>query len=182
MTQSDDDALMQRAGAGDRAACGVLVQRHLRPVTAFAWRLLTDRDDAEEVAQETFLRLWTEAPRWRPGGAKLSTWLFRVAHNLAIDRIRRRRPTAPLDGAIDPVDPRPDPAEAYAEDETGRRVAAALADLPERQRAAIVLCHHQGLSNADAAAVLEVGVEAVESLLARGRRTLRRRLADETGG
>ncbi len=179
MTQSEDDALMQRAGAGDRAACGMLVQRHLRPVTAFAGRLLSDRDDAEEVAQETFLRLWTEAPRWRPGGAKLSTWLFRVAHNLAIDRIRRRRPTTPLDGGIDPVDPRPDPAQAYAEDETARRVAAALADLPERQRTAIVLCHHQGLSNADAAAVLGVGVEAVESLLARGRRTLRRRLADE---
>lgn len=178
-TQADDDALMRQAGEGDRVACRTLVQRHLRPVTAFAWRVLGNREDAEDVAQETFLRLWTEARRWQPGRAKLSTWLFRVAHNLAVDRLRARRPSVDLDAIADPADGRPDPAQAYEQDETARRVAAALAELPDRQRTAIALCHHQGLSNADAAEVMGVGVEAVESLLARGRRTLRQRLMED---
>jgi len=173
-----DDALMARVARGDGAACRVLVDRHLAPVTAFARRLLGNQADAEDVAQETFLRLWSKAGDWRPGGARLTTWLHRVALNQCRDR-GRRRPMAPLEAVPDAADPRPPPADAVQRREVAARVERALAALPERQRTAIVLCHHQGLSNAQAGEVLGIGVEAVESLLARGRRALRHALAAE---
>jgi len=166
---------MQRVGAGDAAACSVLVERHLPPIVAFAARMLADRAEAEDVAQETFLRLWRHAGAWRPR-ARLSTWLHRVAYNLCIDRLRRARP-APLDEAHDPPDPAPDAAAGLARQQTAAIIAAALAALPERQRAAIALVHYQELGGSEAAEVLGVGVRALESLLARGRRTLRAELA-----
>ncbi len=169
---------MAQVADGDGAACRVLVERHLGPVTAFARRLLGNRADAEDVAQETFLRLWAKAGDWRPGGAQLTTWLHQVALNLCRDR-GRRRPMAPLDAVPDTADPQPLPAAAVQRREVAARVERALAALPQRQRAAIVLCHHQGLGNAEAAAVLGIGVEALESLLARGRRALRRTLEAE---
>ncbi len=164
--------LMRRVGAGDAAACRLLVDRHLERIVGFAYRLLGDRSDAEDVAQDTFLRLWRHAHRWRPR-ARLTTWLFRVAYNLCIDRLRARRET--------PSDPLPNPpanpAAHLQRSQVARIVGSALGTLPERQRTALALVYHQGLSNIDAAEVMDVSVEAVESLLARGRRGLRKRLA-----
>ncbi len=164
--------LMRRVGAGDAAACRLLVDRHLKRIVGFAYRLLGDRSDAEDVAQDTFLRLWRHAHRWRPR-ARLTTWLFRVAYNLCIDRLRARRET--------PSDPLPNPpanpAAHLQRSQVARIVGSALGTLPERQRTALALVYHQGLSNIDAAEVMDVSVEAVESLLARGRRGLRKRLA-----
>lgn len=178
MRDDPDEALMLRVGAGDRAACRTMVDRHLAPVTALARRMLGNPADAEDVAQEVFLRVWTAARRWRPGPARVTTWLHRVTLNLCLDRLRKK-PELPLEDVAEPPDPRPDAAEGIARDETARLVAAALASLPERQRAAITLCHHQGLSNIEAAEVLGVTVEALESLLARGRRALRQKLQAE---
>ena len=177
MADDSDEALMLRVGNGDAAACRTLVDRHLAPLTAFAGRMLGNRWEAEDVAQEVFLRVWADTRRWRPGAAKLRTWLFRVAYNLSVDRLRRRR-EAPLDAVAERADPSPDVVERLVKRETAQRVAAAVAALPERQRAAIVLCHNEGLGNIEAADVLGVSVEAVESLLARGRRTLRRTLME----
>lgn len=178
MRDDPDEALMLRVGAGDRAACRIMVDRHLAPVTALARRMLGNPADAEDVAQEVFLRVWTAAHKWRPGPAKVTTWLYRVTMNLCLDRLRKR-PELPLEDVAEPPDPRPDAAAGIAREEVARRVAAALAALPERQRAAITLCHHQGLGNIEAAAVLGISVEALESLLARGRRALRERLRAE---
>ena len=169
-----DDAAMRRVGAGDAAACRLLVERHLPRVLGLAWRLLGDRAEAEDAAQEAFLRLWRHAGDWQPGRARLGTWLHQVALNLCRDRLRRRR-TEPLDSVPEP------PVAPEAEAGIQRRqaaaaVRAALAALPERQRLAIELCHFQGLAQAEAAAALGIGVEALESLLARGRRGLRERL------
>src|SRR5690606_18087537 len=88
---SDPDlALLGRIAAGDGPACAVLVDRHLGRVVALAWRMLGSRADAEDVAQEVFLRAWQRAASWRPeGGARFSTWLHRVAVNLCLDRLRR---------------------------------------------------------------------------------------------
>ena len=86
-----DDHLLQRIARGDAGAWPVLVERHLGAVTGFAWTVLGDRAEAEDVAQETFVRLMRKAPDWRPGGAKLRTRLFRVAMNLSTDRWRRLR-------------------------------------------------------------------------------------------
>jgi RNA polymerase sigma-70 factor (ECF subfamily) len=168
---------MLRVGRGDGAACGELVERHLPRMVAFARRITGNQADAEDVAQEVFLRLWSKAGAWRPE-AKLTTWLHQVALNLCRDRLRRAAPT-PLDQAPEPVDPAPSAAAAVQRAQSARRVEAALAGLPARQRAALALCHYQGLSNLEAAEVLGVGVEALESLLARARRTLRRGLAAE---
>ncbi len=170
-----DETLVLRVGRGDRDACRVLVERHLGRIVAFAARMLGSRPDGEEVAQDVFLRLWTNARRWRAGEAHLTTWLHRVAMNLCLDRLARRRET-PLDGVPEPVDPNPGAATLLEQRDVGRRVERELAGLPPQQRAAITLCHYQGLRNIEAAEVLDVSVEALESLLARGRRTLRTRL------
>lgn len=178
MTETrDETALMRRVGAGEAAAYRVLVERHLAPIVAFARRTLDDEGEAEDVAQETFLRLWSGAGAWR-AEARLSTWLHRVAYNLCVDRLRRRRelPMARLPE-------RPDPAEGPLAAHQKRQVAAAvdqaLAVLPERQRTALTLVHYQELGNIEAAQVMAVSVEALESLLARGRRGLRQSLLGE---
>src|SRR5262249_29512445 len=152
----------------DPAAFRALADAHLTKIMNFAYRLLKDQGEAEDVAQETFLRLWKDAARYEPR-ARVTTWLHRIAHNLCVDRLRGRREQ---------------PSEAVGEERTSlepgglldrKRVALvveqALGELPERQRAAIALVHYQGLGNVEAAEVLDVGVEALESLLARGRRS-----------
>jgi len=169
-----DDVLMLRAGRGDRVACQTLVERHLGRTTGFAQRMLGARADAEDAAQEVFLRVWSAAPRWKAGAARFTTWLHRVATNVCLDRIARRRETT--HEIPDVADERVEPADALAESETARHVRAALAALPETQRVAVTLCHFQGLRNDEAAQVIGVSVEALESLLARGRRTLRAQL------
>jgi RNA polymerase sigma-70 factor (ECF subfamily) len=170
-----DAALVARVGSGDSAACRSLMEAHLGRIHAFAWRMLGDAAEAEDVAQDTFLRLWRQAGKWR-AEARVGTWLHRVAHNLCIDRLRQRRG----DGGEelpDLPDPSPGPAADQQRAQVARRIEAALASLPERQRAAIVLVHYQELGNIEAAGIMGVGVEAMESLLSRGRRGLREALA-----
>jgi RNA polymerase sigma factor (sigma-70 family) len=170
-----DDALMLRAGRGDRPACGVLVERHLGRTVSFAYRMLGSRSEAEDAAQEAFLRVWSAAPRWRTGQARFTTWLHRIVMNVCLDRIARRRETTGDVPEI--VDPRPEPSHALQASEVARHVGTALASLPEMQRAAVTLCHYQGMRNREAAEVMGVSVEALESLLVRGRRALRAALA-----
>ena len=175
----DPDAdLVRRIGAGEPRAAEQLVRKHLPRMTALARRMLGDGHEAEDVAQELFLRVWREAPRWTPGAAKFETWMHRVALNLCYDRLRRRRERPDADAGAAEIDPAPSASEAWAAQQRAARVQAALADLPERQRAAIALCHFEEMSNIDAAAALEVSVDALESLLARGRRALRAALTD----
>lgn len=176
---SDPDLpLLRRVAIGDGVACAALVDRHLGRIVALGWRMLGDRAEAEDMAQEVFLRLWQQAGEWRPGGARLSTWLHRVAVNLCLDRLRRRREVA-LDAAGDPASDAPHPGTALQRQAVADRIQEALALLPERQRSAVVLCHFQELGNVEAAAVMEIGVEALESLLSRGRRKLRELLRDD---
>ena len=172
-----DDELVRRAGEGDPAAVQALVARKLRRVLALAERMLGDPVEAEDVAQETFFKVWRNAPRWRPGRARFDTWLHRVALNLCYDRLRRRR-ERPVAEPPETADPGPAPDRGLLAEDAGRRVRTALQALPERQREAIVLCHYQELSNIDAAALMGVSIEALESLLSRGRRALRAALAD----
>ena len=173
----DPDAeLVVRAGKGDRAAAQALMARHLPKLLALARRMLHDRTEAEDAVQEVFLRLWTHAARWHPGPAKFETWLYRVAMNQCFDRLRKK-PTVALEAAAQVADPGPRPEERLERAELAVQVASALDELPERQRAAILLCHYQECGNIEAAEMLGVSVEALESLLARGRRTLRTKLA-----
>jgi RNA polymerase sigma-70 factor (ECF subfamily) len=173
--EESDEQLVVRVARGDRDACRLLVERRLGRIVAFARRILGDRTAAEDVAQETFLRVWTHASTWRPGTARFATWLHRVTLNLCLDRLGRRREAA-LDPSVDPSDDGLSvPALVHAR-EVGRHVDDAVATLPDAQRIAITLCHYQGLRNIEAAEAMDVSVEALESLLARARRTLRERL------
>lgn len=173
-----DDALLARLARGEAGAASALVAAKAPRVLALAGRVLGDAAEAEDVTQEVFERVWRHARRWRPGGARFDTWLHRVALNLCYDRLRRRREIPTADPPELP-DPAPGPERGLAAADAGRAVAAALAALPPRQRDAVVLCHYQELSNIEAAAVLEMTVEALESLLSRARRRLRELLADE---
>lgn len=176
-TSDPDEALLAQVADGDPAAIRALVARKLPRIMGLAQRMLSDTAEAEDVAQETFLRVWRQAPRWRTGEARFDTWLHRVALNLCYDRLRRRR-EIPTNDPPEQPDEGPAPDRGLQAQDTGRRVGAALDRLPERQREAIVLCHYQELGNIEAAAVMGVTVEALESLLSRGRRALRASLAD----
>jgi RNA polymerase sigma-70 factor (ECF subfamily) len=170
----DEIELMRRTANGDPAAFRALADAHLTKIMNFSYRLLHDKSDAEDVAQETFLRLWKDAARYEPR-ARVTTWLHRIAHNLCIDRLRGRReqPSETLDEERTSLEP----GGLLDRKQVAGAVEKALAELPERQRAAITLVHYQGLGNIEAAEVLDIGVEALESLLARGRRSLREKLA-----
>jgi RNA polymerase sigma-70 factor (ECF subfamily) len=172
-----DEDLVRRVGQGDPAAAQTLVTRKLPRILSLAQRMLGDAVEAEDVAQETMLKAWRQAPKWTPGKARFDTWLHRVALNLCYDRLRRRR-EIPTDTPPDRPDEGPAPDRGLLAAETGMRVTAALKRLPDRQREAIVLCHYQELSNIDAAALMDISVEALESLLSRGRRALRLALSD----
>ena len=172
-----DFDLVVRAGRGEPAAAQALVARKLPRITALAGRMLGDAVEAEDVAQETFLRAWKHAASWTAGPARFDTWLHRVALNLCYDRLRRKR-ELPTAEPPEQVDTGPAPDRGLLAADVSRRVDEALQALPERQREAVVLCHYQDLGNIAAAEAMGVSVEALESLLSRGRRALRAALAD----
>ncbi|MGF6853583.1 RNA polymerase sigma factor (sigma-70 family) [Paraburkholderia sp. CI3] len=173
----DPDAeLIARVGRAEPGAVRSLVARKLPRLLALATRMLGDRMEAEDVAQEVFVRIWKQAARWREGEAKFDTWMHRVALNLCYDRLRGQRedPSDELPDSADPAAPPDARLEARADH---ARVRAALAALPARQREALVLTYYQEMSNVDAAALMGVSVDALESLLGRARRGLRAQLA-----
>lgn len=170
-----DEELMTAICAGDNSAYEAIVRRHLKPVSQYAWRMLGNRRDVEDIAQDTFLKVWIKAASWQPAKARLSTWIHRIAHNLCIDHLRKRREELADEEAVQDAGP----LDEVAADSETARLREALGQLPQTQRSAISLCHYQGFSNKEAAVIMDVSVQALESLLARGKRSLRKAL--ETG-
>ena len=177
MNDTPDDTLLVLYANGDAAAARALMMRLTPRVLGYATRLLGDRTEAEDVAQEAMLRLWKIAPDWRQGEAKVSTWLYQVVSNLCTDRLRKRR-TVALDAVAEPEDGRATAVETMIDVERAAALEAGLATLPERQRQAVILRHLEGATNPEIADILEISVEAVESLTARGKRALTVALAD----
>lgn len=173
-----DEQIMAAIAAGDQRVYADTVRQHSRAIAFYAWRMLGRQSEAEDVTQETFLRLWTQASRWQPDRAGISTWLHRVAHNLCIDLMRKDKSALTDELAEEVEDNRPDLDDGLESDMRQRRLQQALAALPERQRSALILSHYQGLSNQAVADVMDLSVDALESLLARGRRALKAALAD----
>ncbi len=176
--EDPDTALVHRIGQGDQTAAAEIVRRHLPKMVALTRHMLGDASEAEDVAQEVFMKVWQTAVRWQPGKAKFETWMHRVAINLCYDRLRRRREiyTDQVPERTDEDTPGPD--QALMDAQLSAQVETAMMQLPPRQRAALSLCHLRDMSNAEAAHALQISVEALESLLARGRRSLRKHMAE----
>ena len=174
LERAPDDALVVAFANGDVAAGRVLLGRLTPRLFAHASRILGDRFEAEDVVQEAMVRLWKTAPQWRQGEAQVSTWAFRVVINLCTDRLRlrTRRPQVGIDAIAEPEAPHATAVERMTDADRTAALDRALAALPDRQRQAVVLRHLDGLSNPEIAAIMELGVEGVESLTARGKRAL----------
>tara|TARA_R110002094_G_scaffold132497_2_gene125362 strand:- start:244 stop:819 length:576 start_codon:yes stop_codon:yes gene_type:complete len=166
-----DAELMQAVAGGNASASRVVVDLYLNGAYRLALRILGDASLAEDMAQEAFIRLWKQAPKWQPK-AQIRTWLHRVTHNLCIDYLRKQKRYSD-DEVPEMADPAPNALELKAQRQLGDKVTEALQKLPARQRIAISLVHFEECGNMEAAAIMDISVEALESLLARGRRKLK---------
>jgi RNA polymerase sigma-70 factor (ECF subfamily) len=186
--QADPDALlMLRVKRGDRAAFAELVGKYKQPLFNFVFRTLRDETETEDVAQNTFLQVWKSRARYERT-AKFSTWLFTIARNLCLNEIRRRsrHPADSLEEIHAEHEDQPSrqyedkkiflPTENALHGELARKIEEALAELPENQRTAILLCRQDELSYEEIAEVLDCSLSATKSLIHRGRETLKEKL------
>lgn len=171
MDGPSDHDLMARAAQGDGRAFQTLAGRHAGRALGLARRILGSDSLAEDIVQDALLRVWINAPRWRPEAA-FRTWLYRIVINLCLNA-KRRASDLPLAAAEHVADPAAGADAQLEASERDRRLAAAVDALPARQRAAIALTYQEGLSNAEVAAVLDTSVSGVETLLVRAKRALR---------
>lgn len=170
--KDDDEPLLDRLALNDEAAFRMLVERHVDRAFGIALRILGSRADAEDVVQDTMLKVWIHRGKWQHGRAKFSTWLYRVITNRCID-LRRMPRTDNVDAVPEPVDAQPDVVSAMQRNEISQLLEQAMQRLPEHQRVAVILSYHENMSNGDIAEVMDTTVAAVESLLKRGRQQLR---------
>jgi RNA polymerase sigma-70 factor, ECF subfamily len=172
MVRDIDEELLDRLAANDEVAFRLLVERHIDRAFGIALRLLGSRADAEDVVQDTMLKVWTHRGQWERGRAKFSTWLYRVVTNRCIDLHRRPR-TDNVDAVPEPIDVKPDAFSTMQREEVAMLLETAMQRLPEQQRVAVILSYHENMSNGEIAEVMSTTVAAVESLLKRGRQQLR---------
>ena len=168
--------LMQRIGGGDRQALAHLIGLYGRGVRSYCARVLDHPGDAEDAAQEVFLRLWSSARSYDPGKASVATWTYRIALRHCIDRNRRARVRRffGMGGEVPEVaDPSPDALRIVAARQDLARVRSVVAALPDRQRQALLLQVMAGMGTAEVAVAMGTGVGAVEQLLVRARARLR---------
>ena len=175
-----DEELMLRIGDGDQTAYGMLVDRHLSLNLGYATKLLGNAAEAEEVMQEAFIRVWKHASRWDPSRkTRFTTWFYRVVTNLCYDVGRKRKPQEKVEVLEKIASDEASAENVIAVGQRSEQVKKAMEELPHRQSTAIMLCYFQGLSNREAAEVMEVSLNALESYLVRGRRGLADILREE---
>ena len=175
-----DEDLMLRIGEGDQTAYGMLVDRHLSLNLGYTTKLLGNAAEGEEVMQEAFIRVWKHASRWDPARkTRFTTWFYRVVTNLCYDVCRKRKPQSDVEILERTASNEMSADNVIAVDQRSKQIKKALEELPQRQHTAIMLCYFQGLSNREAAEVMEVSLNALESYLVRGRRNLADILNDE---
>jgi len=179
LADAPDAALLVAYANGDAQAAQVLAHRLLPAVLGQATRMLSDRSEAEDVAQEAMMRLWKVAPDWRQNEAKVSTWMYRVVANLCTDKLRKRRGKVGLDQVAEVYDDAPTAVETMQANTRMIALKDALSQLPERQAQAVALRHLEGLSNPEIAEIMDITVMAVENLTTRGKRALSRILSGQ---
>ena len=173
--------LVQLAQSGDSAAFAQLVIRYRARIVALALHISGSPSEAEDIAQDAFTKLWTNAPNWRPpeqGGAKFTTWFHRVVVNLCIDYKRKQR-TTNLDNIAEPEDEKKNSIQILEQKDQSNQIKTIINKLPERQKTALILCYYEEHSNKEAAEIMGVGIKALESLLVRAKRRLRENLATQ---
>lgn len=181
-----DEELMAAVCRGDQSAYRTLVSQNLNAISHYAFRILGNHGDTEDITQEVFLKLWVNAAQWQPRKAKLSTWLHRITHNLCIDFLRKHKRMTTNSEIGDEEDSETSNTGTQESNDTNysssdsrmQLLLAELHKLPEAQRSAIMLCHFSGFSNQEAADIMSLSVKALESLLARARRSLRNTLSN----
>lgn len=176
--ESGESALLAGAAEGDEAAFRSLVERHLSGLLVLARRMLRDDAEAEDVTQEALLKLWRSREALEVGVYGLRPWLRRVVSNLCIDKMRSSRRFTVTDDVPERAEPADQLTQVEAQD-ASERVDRAIKALPDRQRTALTLFHYEGLSQIEVGRIMGVSDEAVESLLARARRSLKVALRDE---
>jgi RNA polymerase sigma-70 factor (ECF subfamily) len=177
--EATDEQLMQAVSGGDLHAFNDLVVRYQGLAWKTAYRFLGDAMEAEDVAQEAFLKVLEAAPRYRPT-ATFRTYIYRIVTRLCIDRARKKHPTN-MEDIPDMPDPSSGPAERFMEKERRAQIRAALDTLPPNQRAVMILKHYEGLTYAEIAQILDLTPKAVERLLSRARASLQAGLSDLCG-
>lgn len=176
--EKQDDELLALVQEGSQPAFAELVQRHTERFYRIAYRYLQNREAAEDMVQDAFLKLWEEPGRWQPDkNAKFTTWFYRVIVNQCLDWQKRKKPVQ-LSGEIALIDDRPTADQALLQDEAQKILETAITELPERQRTALNLCFDEGMTNREAAEIMGVNLKALQSLIMRAKTTLRDRLKD----
>ena len=166
-----DHVLLEAYVNGIPGASKVLTDRFMPKIFAQAFHRILNEADADDITQEAMLRLWRIAPNWEQGNAKISTWLYKIVNNLCVDRMRQRK-TEHLEAVSEPIDNRQNVTDSILNKSRANALYSALARLPVRQREAVSMRHLEGISNPEIAEKLELSIRAVESLIARGKRTL----------
>lgn len=172
-TSLDDAELMHRISAGSHPAFAELVTRHSSMYYRLAYRTLYRKGDAEDVVQSAFIKLWKRPELWAPDrGVKFTTWFYRVVVNLCLD-YNKKRSALPLSDGYEMADDTPLADEQLVTNEEQQKLEQWIAALPDRQKLALNLCFYEGLSNIEAAEIMDIHVKALESLLMRAKKTLK---------
>ncbi|NMC82387.1 MAG: sigma-70 family RNA polymerase sigma factor [Armatimonadetes bacterium] len=178
-THPQEKLLVSRAVRGDQRAFNSLVESYQRRLFNYCFRMVGNAEDACDVTQEAFVKAWRNIGQFRVGEPFLP-WLFRIAHNLCVDHLRRRNDNLSLDVEIEegrePGDSRSNPETEAQESETRRAIEAAIADLPPKYRAVMMLRHGQGISLEEIAESLSLPCNTVKVHLHRAREQMRSRL------
>jgi RNA polymerase sigma-70 factor, ECF subfamily len=172
----DDQELLALIQEGSHQAFTELVQRHTERFYRLAYRYVQNRETAEDLVQDAFVKLWENPASWQPDrNSKFTTWFYRIVVNLCLDWQKKKRPM-PLDEDMPPVDERESADEAMIRIQEQKLLEKEIAALPERQRTALNLCFDEGLSNQEAAETMGVNLKALQSLIMRAKTTLRERM------